>query len=219
MQPVRKTVQYTDEATEQRLVLYGVDWDSYEKLLEGLQRHPGTRLTYVEGTLEIMVVSFVHEKLSGAICDLIKFICLERDKDFIFGGSTTFKLRKKDRGFEPDGCFYFRYLKKLKNKDRIDLTQDPAPDLAVEVDSSSPSISRFPIFARLGVKEVWRWHQGRLDIYQLRGSTFVRRETSKFLKGVKAEAITGLIDSYRNLSAPAWQRQVIDYAQRIPQKK
>jgi Uma2 family endonuclease len=218
MTALRKPAEYTDDAAEQRIVLYSVDWDSYEKLLEGLQRHPGTRLTYNEGTLEIMVVSFAHEKLSRLICRFICLICEEWEKDYVDGGSTTFKLKKKDRGFEPDGCFYFRAIKKLKNKDRIDLTTDPAPDLAVEVDISSPSISRFPIFARLGVQEVWRWHEGRLDIYQLRGATFVRRETSKFLKGIKAEAITGLIDSSRKLSAPAWQRQVIDYAQRIPGK-
>ena len=76
-------------------------------------------------------------------------------------------LKKHERGFEPDGCYYFTNVERMRAKKRIDLTKDPVPDLAIEVDISSPSISRFPIFARLGVQEVWRYHKGRVAIYEV----------------------------------------------------
>ena len=39
----------------------------------------------------------------------------------------------------------------------IDLTLDPPPDLAIEIDMTSPSIPRLPIYCALGIPEVWRF--------------------------------------------------------------
>ena len=60
MSALRKPVEAVDDGAEERIVLYGVEWDEYEQMLEIMRRHPGTRLTYCEGALEIMVVSFAH---------------------------------------------------------------------------------------------------------------------------------------------------------------
>ena len=47
----------------------------------------------------------------------------------------------------------------MAGRDTIDLTVDPPPDLIVEVDISHPSLDKFPIYASLGIPEVWR-HNG-----------------------------------------------------------
>jgi Uma2 family endonuclease len=39
-----------------------------------------------------------------------------------------------------------------------------APDLWVEVDLFSPSVPREPIYARLGVPEIWRYSRDRLTV-------------------------------------------------------
>lgn len=220
MTALRKLTEAEVDGAEERLVFHDITWDGYEKMLEAFERHPGVRLTYCEGTLEIMVVSFEHEKIASYINSIIETVAVEWETDYLPAGSTTFKLKPKERGFEPDGCFYFTHIRQLARKTRINLLKDPAPDLAVEVDISSPSVSRFPIFARLGVKEVWRYHQGKVDFYHLRGETYVRRETSRLLPGISSEAVTRLVEARNGMTAPAWQKKVRELAQKhLPETK
>jgi Uma2 family endonuclease len=219
MTALRKQAVVEPEGAEERLVVYNITWDGYEKMLEAFQRHPGVRLTYCEGTVEIMVVSLGHEKYADTLNDIIKLIAGEWDIDFISAGSTTFKLQPKERGFEPDGCFYFTHIKQMARKTKINLLRDPAPDLAVEVDISSPSISRFPIFARLGVKEVWRYHNGEIVFYYLRGQTYTRIEASKFLPGVTPDLVSDLFEARAGMTAPAWQKKVRAAAQKLQSEK
>ncbi len=57
---------------EQKVILEGVSWDTYERLLSENPDNTGTRFTYDQGTLEIMVVSFGHEDLSRDVFALIR---------------------------------------------------------------------------------------------------------------------------------------------------
>jgi Uma2 family endonuclease len=58
------TSRLTPSATEQRLVLEGVSWQQYETLLATLgDDFPNLRLTYLEGTLGIMMTAPEHEEL------------------------------------------------------------------------------------------------------------------------------------------------------------
>jgi Uma2 family endonuclease len=50
----------------------------------------------------------------------------------------------------------------------LDLSVDPPPDLAIEVDFTSSSIDRLSIYAALNVPEVWRWEAGSIRVYHLR---------------------------------------------------
>jgi len=38
----------------------------------------------------------------------------------------------------------------------MDLAVDPPPDLVIEIDIPSPSFSKLPIYADMGVPDVWR---------------------------------------------------------------
>jgi Uma2 family endonuclease len=59
--------------TEQRLVLEGVSWRQYETLLATLgDDFPNLRLSYLEGTLEIMTTSPEHEELKKMIGMLLE---------------------------------------------------------------------------------------------------------------------------------------------------
>ena len=46
---------------------------------------------------------------------------------------------------------------------RIDLRRDPPPDLVIEVDVTHSSVPRMPIYAALGVPEVWRLAEGAVS--------------------------------------------------------
>lgn len=215
MNALSQTVAPLIEGAEQRVLLYDVSWEMYERMLADLRLHPGTRLTYDEGELEIMVVSFKHEKVSSYLNQFVQIMAVEQKKDFVEGRSTTFKRKGSGKGFEPDGCYYFRNVGLMRVKDEIDLNKDPAPDLAIEVDITSPSLSRFPIFARLGVAEIWRYHKGQVEFFQLRAATCLRRKTSRFLPRVASLKVTELLGQSEQLPVYEWQEKVRQYARQL----
>ncbi len=153
----------------QRLLLQDVTWQEFETILEELGDHRGSLLAYENGMLEIMVPLPEHEDDKEIIGDLIKALLEELDIEFRSLGSATFKKRQT-QGLEPDQCFYIQNEVAIRGKKRIDLSVDPPPDLAIEIDVTSrthPSI-----YEALGVPELWRFDQGKLQINVLQGGSY-----------------------------------------------
>ncbi len=125
-------------ATEQRLVLEGVSWQQYETMLATLgDDFPNLRLSYLEGTLEIMTTSPEHEELKKVIGMLLEAYFQETRTRFHALGSATFRKAMKLRGLEPDECYCLREKKEV-------------PDLAIEVVITSGMINKLDIYQGLG---------------------------------------------------------------------
>jgi Uma2 family endonuclease len=92
------------------------------------------------------------------------------DVDFVGAGSTTFRRRDIDGGLEPDQCYYTVNAQRMLGLRDLDLSVDPPPDLALEVDFTRSSLDRMAIYAALGVPEVWRWDAAGLHVYHLQTS-------------------------------------------------
>ncbi len=58
-------------ATESRVILDGVSWQTFECLLDDLGEHRKARLAYDQGMLEIMTPYFGHEWLNRLVADII----------------------------------------------------------------------------------------------------------------------------------------------------
>ncbi|MEM9217761.1 MAG: Uma2 family endonuclease [Cyanobacteria bacterium P01_F01_bin.150] len=99
------------------------------------------------------------------IGDFLKALLEELDIEFRTLGSTTFKNQKMLKGIEPDQCFYIQNEASIRGKKRLDLTQDPPPDLALEIDITSRTHPE--TYAALGVPELWQRANNRIRIYQL----------------------------------------------------
>lgn len=140
----------------QHIVLDNVSWELYEHLLKEIGNRP-IRLTYDHGDLEIMSPLPEHEASKKAIARMIETLAEELDLPIAALGSTTFRRKLKQRGLEPDECYYVRNYRAVRGKRRISLPRDPPPDLAVEIDITTRSVERLPIYAALGVPEVWRY--------------------------------------------------------------
>ena len=82
-------------------------------------------------------------------------------------GSTTLQLEVEDRGLEPDECYYIQNESRVRNEEDLDLTRDPPPDLAIEVDITRSSLDRAGIYASLRIPEIWRYDGKTLRIYRL----------------------------------------------------
>src|SRR5882724_6107193 len=139
---------------EQKVILNGVSWNTYEQLLTDLENQNAPRLTYDRGLLEITRPSGEHERYNRAVALLVEVLAEELNIDVDNLGSTTFRREDIERGLEPDSCFYIQNVDKVRGKARIDLTTDPSPDLVIEIDITSGSLDKFPIYAQVGVPEI-----------------------------------------------------------------
>jgi Uma2 family endonuclease len=153
--------------TTQRILLPGVRWCTYEALLTDMGDHPAARLAYNHGTLEIMVPSFSHALLNRLVAAVVEAVAMSMHLDFINAGSTTFKREVMARGFEPDSCFYLQHVDAVRGHTTIDLATDPPPDLLIAIDLAHPSLDKLPIYAVIGVPEVWRYDGQQMVIYRL----------------------------------------------------
>ncbi len=150
-----------------RLFLPNVPWAEYEYLLSQITDSSSIRLSYDQGRLEIMTLSPRHESLKVLFSHLLSVLTSELKLGFISLGSMTFKLPEAARGTEPDDCFYIRRAALVEDKETIDLEIDPGPDLVVEIDLSHPSMNKLPIYASLGVTEVWIYDGQQMRFYLL----------------------------------------------------
>src|SRR5438105_2793299 len=139
----------------QHFVLEDASWELYERLLRDIGNRP-IRVTYDEGRMEIMSPLPEHERPKKLLGQMIEALTLELNMARASLGSTTFRRREKAKGLEPDECYYFRDEQKMRGKRRLDLRKDPPPELVVEIDIASRSVPRQPIYAALGVPEIWR---------------------------------------------------------------
>ena len=139
----------------QSLVLHGVTWQQYEALVGLFQdQFPALRMTYLEGTLELMTTSREHERLKTIIARLVEAFAEEYDLDLNGYGAATFRKEAAKRGLEPDECYCFGELREI-------------PDIAIEVVITSGTIDKLKVYEGLGVQEVWFWKKGTFTIYSL----------------------------------------------------
>jgi Uma2 family endonuclease len=197
-----------------RVVLHNISWQQFENLLVDLGESRAARVAYDDGTLEIMTPFPEHEYYKETLGDAIKEIAEVLDQDYESLGSTTWKREIKKAGVEPDNCFYFQNEPRIRGKLDFDLSQDPPPDLALEIDVTSKSLSRFPIYARLGVPEIWCYDSGELRIYQLQNEGYIQVETSLVFSTLPVQELPALIEQYRPQGRRAIRRAVRDWARK-----
>ena len=193
---------------EQRVILHNVSWDTYERLLADLHDSSAPRLTYDRGTLEIMSPSSERERYNRTIAQIVEELAVELTTNFDSLGSTTFRREDIDRGFEPDSCFYVQNAERVRGKKRIDLSIDPPPDLVIEIDITSTSLDKFPIFAQVGVQEVWRFDGNRLSIHEHALHRYQEQLASTIFSGIAATDITALIKASETIDRPEWVRRL-----------
>jgi Uma2 family endonuclease len=197
---------------ERLVILEGVTWDTYERLITEHGERCGTRFTYDEGVLQIMVVSSRHEEPNRTLALLVELLAEEMDVDLRRLGSMTFKRKDLQKGFEPDSCFYIQHADAVSGREEIDLRVDPPPDLTIEVDITRDSLNRFPIFAAVGIPEVWRFDGTKVMFYQLESKRYVETPNSLAFPALSDEIATRFMEQSQKLKSTAWLRKVRSWA-------
>ena len=154
--------------------LRNVEWATYCKFRDD-PANDHLRMTYLDGDLTIVSPHMVHDIDSWGIGYVVLAVVRAYRIRFLAVGTTT--LRKVGRADlqgaakEPDAGFYLGdNVVRIRGKTVLDLSIDPPPNLALEVDNTGNSEAALPTYARIGVPEVWRFDAvertlwfGRLD--------------------------------------------------------
>ena len=173
---------------EQRVILRGLSWDGYLQILNALPQSRGSRLTYDDGILEITVPLELHE-FSGRLIERFIWTLVE-----LMGlkiktmGSTTMNYPNLKKGAEPNNAYYIQNQPLVKGRE-VDFSQDPPPDLVIEVDITHTDIAKNQFYASLGVPEFWRFNGKVWRIYQLQEKVYVEVEVSPTFPQVPKERL------------------------------
>lgn len=199
---------------EKRSVLRGLSWDAYVQLMDELPQSRGSRLTYDNGILEITVPLEVHEFLGRLIERFITTLVELMGLRIKTMGSTTMKYPKLRKGAEPDNAYYIQNQPLVKGRD-VDFSQDPPPDLVVEIDITHTDIEKNAFYSSLGVPEFWRFDGKVWRIYQLCDRVYVEVEASPTFPKVPKERLYAFLKEAREdeieavISLRSWWRSTL----------
>jgi len=200
---------------ENRVLLSGVTWSTYEALLVDAQSS-GTKFTYDRGYLEIMSPSREHEHVKRLLGRMIEAVTEELDIPISSGGSTTLKVELKRRGAEPDECYYVANETRMRGHENFDPAVDPPPDVVIEVDISRNSLDKFAIYADFGVPEIWTYEDDALGVYQLQDDgTYARRDNSPAFPFLPLKDLQGFLDRRNATDETTWIRSFRKWARTL----
>lgn len=204
-----------DREPDGYIVLRDISWPTYEALLKDLSGHPGVRVAYDRGSLEIMSPSKLHERLKKLLAQVLEILTLELNIRRQSAGSTTWKRSDLARGIEADECYYISTVARVRDKDRADLTVDPPPDLAIEVDLQTPDLDKLSIYAALGVPEVWKYdgHQLRVHVLQPDGR-YLEVEQSPSFPFLPLDQLARFLSRARDVDEVELLREFRDWVRR-----
>jgi Uma2 family endonuclease len=196
----------------QRLILHGVSWATYQRLLDDFKDSHAAHFAYDRGVLEIMVLSSKHERPNRTLALLVEVLAEELNMDVQRLGSITFTREDLNKGFEPGSCFYIQNEARVRGKDEIDLAVDPPPDLVIEIDITSPSLNKLPIYARIGVPEVWRYNGRQVQMFALATGEYVHIEPSAAFPLLSSTLATQFLEASTTLRSTTWLCRVREWA-------
>jgi Uma2 family endonuclease len=155
---------------EDQLLLLQGSWEKFELIQQGCEDNKGLRLSYFDGTIELLMPGLRHEIFSHAIGYLLTCFLAHQGILFFAMGQTDQK-KEPIAGAQPDQSYSIGTLKKI-------------PDLVIEVVFTSGGINKLAKYQAIGVSEVWFWEDGTLALYRLRGERYEPIEQSE-LDGLK----------------------------------
>jgi Uma2 family endonuclease len=162
---------------EQRVVFHHLNWQAYQQILQAIGESRCAHLIYDRGTLEIAMPLEEHEFYRELIGLFIRILVVEIGLKIKTMGSTTLNRQDLERGAEPDNAYYIQNQSRVAGK-KVNLLQDPPPDLVVEVDITNTDINKLALYASMGVPEFWRFNGQLWQIYLLQGEKYLEVEIS-----------------------------------------
>jgi Uma2 family endonuclease len=170
-------------------------------------------MTYDQGVLELVTPSKPHEVDAATITRFVDIVAAVLGIPIQSTASTTFRRQDLGRGFEPDASFYVQNEARVRNRREVDLTVDPPPDVVLEMEMSRSARDKLPLFASLGIPELWRCGGERVSILILEQDHYRESTSSQALPVLTSEVLTQFLAESRTMLSPDWFQAVSDWAQ------
>ncbi|HWU85721.1 MAG TPA: Uma2 family endonuclease [Kofleriaceae bacterium] len=169
---------------DQHVVLRAMAWQDYEALLAIRGDRAGVRMYYLDGEIEIVSPTKIHEGRKKTLARLLEMWAMESEVALNGFGSWTLKKELREAGAEPDECYI------------VGESEKDVPDLAIEVEwSRVTGLSKPEIYRRLGVRDLWTLKSdGRLVIRILEKGDWVEHARSKLLPKLDLAWLRSFLD-------------------------
>jgi Uma2 family endonuclease len=132
----------SDTDREQRLLMpVTYNWQEFEALKALLVDSPGLRITYLDGSIELMTLGESHEQIKSLIGMFLEAYFIAMEIEFTPVGIATRRGEEKGTSFEPDESYYLNVKKEQ-------------PDLAIEVILTSGNLRKLEKYRRFQIPEV-----------------------------------------------------------------
>ena len=200
--------------------IHGLSWDQYVAINDALGDQAGLRTLYLDGSLTFVSPALVHEWSEDAIDLILTAIVVGCELEMEVLGSTTLRQANGMTGLEGDRTYYLGENAALMGGTQdIDLTIHPPPDLAIEVENSNKATKVMPIYARLGVPEVWRHdvRRGTLTFWSLQpDGTYQAVPHSLSFPFLTSDDVLGQVKLAKEIkSRTRWFRQLTTWVQDV----
>lgn len=182
------TADTLDVAPGGEIILRHQTWDDYEALLKTRQDRAAIKVRFSSKTSEILIMAPLprHGKQSATLTDLVKVLLRYTQQDWESFDPITLKQIQR-KGVEPDHCFYIQNRTAILGKEQIDLTVDPPPDLALEVDLTS--LTQAEDYEEIGVAELWIYRRDTLHIYHFDDQHYQEKQTSSLFPTIPVKQL------------------------------
>lgn len=140
-------------------------WEQFKHIQKGLEGHPGVRLSFYAGVVEVFMPGRLHEIFRTIIGSLLEAFFFEWNIQIIPTGSVT-QEQAGVASAEADESYCFGEAK-------------PIPNLSIEVIFTSSSAKKLELYRALRVPEVWLWQDGLLTLHRLGENGYTRISRSQ----------------------------------------
>lgn len=208
--PLRHT--YDQGTFELPRLIYGVSWDEYSRFLEATADF-NLRHTYDGYTLELMTPLKSHDWIKTVLGRMIETMAFDLDINIQSVGSTTLSSAQTVKGVQPDEGYYITHEAKVRGKNTYEPDVDPPPDLIIEVDVTSSCVPRFPIFALLGIREIWHHDDDELEFLWLADKgDYIQHASSREFPFLDSTAVAAILAKYDQVDENSLIREFIEMA-------
>jgi Uma2 family endonuclease len=170
---------------DQHVVLRSMSWQDFEALLAIRGDRSGVRMYYLDGEIELVSPTKIHEGRKKTLARLLEIWAMESDVALNGFGSWTLKNELREAGAEPDECYIVG-----------DSVDKAVPDLAIEVEwSRRTGLPKWEIYRRLGIRELWTLRSdGGLIIRVLQKTEWVEHTRSKLFPKLDVPWLLSFLD-------------------------
>lgn len=162
---------------EKRLTFHNLNWSAFQQIKTLLAPNTRARFSYDHGTLEITKSLELHARCVRLIERFIQILVMEMGLKLKTMGSTSLDREDIDRSAEPDNGYYVQNYPLVADHE-VDLSQNPAPDLIVEVDITHTDLNKNKLYAAMGVPEFWRFNGKSWQILILTDGEYTEQDRS-----------------------------------------